>query len=222
MKIVFYSNIYMLICSVISLSYGLHKIFNSKKTAMYFQFGVFTMLCIVLSRLFYTVSIVCFGELPQIFNIGFIGYCAMFMFLFFSNYGQIDKLVDDRKTVKPIYRIIPAVISVPELAAGIAALLFGTVQFSVRLSFLVMTILAGLAGYYNLKHMIIPDIEFGIVKSIKAYNLTALFLEILTLAEIGLSCFGINEPIIFVQAALGIIYAVTLPILHKGVTKWTQ
>lgn len=222
MKLQFIANIYMLFCSTIALGYGLSKILSRKKAAAYFTFSVFAVLCVVLSRLYYSVSVICFDEVPQIFNLGFLGYFAMFMFIFFSNYGQIDKLVDDRKSLKPVYRIIPAIIPVIELFFGITAVLYGTADISVCISFLIMTVLAGWAGYFNIKHIIVPDVDFGIAKSIRGYNFTALLIEILSLVEVGLSCFDIIEPIIWVEAVLGILYLAVLPILYKGVKKWIQ
>ncbi|MBQ0101677.1 MAG: hypothetical protein KBT31_02640, partial [Firmicutes bacterium] len=87
--------------------------------------------------------------------------------------------------------------------------------------FLIMSVLGGLAGYLNLKHIIIPDVDFGIVRSVRGFNILSLLLEAFTLAEVGLNCFLVNSPIIYIQGVLGIIYILFLPVLDAEVKKWT-
>ena len=95
-------------------------------------------------------------------------------------------------------------------------------DFSVRVSFLVISVIAGFAGYLNIKHLIVPDVDFGIVKSIRGYNLIAFLTEIFSLAEIGFSVFEYNSIIIYCQIILGILYAVMIPVLVSEVKKWTR
>ena len=216
------ANIYLLVCSGISLVCGIVRILGKKKAPTYLLFIIFAILSAFLSRIFYTISIALYGGLPEIFNIGFLGYAAMFLFMFFANFGQIDLLVDDRRTMKATYRIIPVIIPAAELAAAVCGLFFGTAEFSVRVSFLIISVIAGFAGYLNMKHLIVPDIDFGIVKSIRGYNLIAFLTGIFSLAEIGLSVFGYNDIIIFVQFILGIFYAVMIPVIVSEVKKWTR
>lgn len=216
------ANLYLLACSGISLVCGIIRILGKRKPPTYFLFIFFAVLSAFLSRIFYSISIAVYGAPPDIFNIGFLGYAAMLLFMFFANYGQIDLLVDDRKTLKAKYRIIPVIVPVIELTAGICGLLFGTVDFSVRASFLVISVIAGFAGYLNIKHLVVPDVDFGIVKSIRGYNLIAFLTGIFSLAEIGFSVFEYNGIIIYCQIILGILYAVMIPVLVSEVKKWTR
>jgi len=85
-----------------------------------------------------------------------------------------------------------------------------------------LSVAAGLAGYMNLKHLIVPDIKNGIVKLIRGFNLLSLIAEILTLAELSLSCYGLEDYTVYVQAVLGVVYIALLPLLYKEVCKWTQ
>lgn len=189
---------------------------------MYFLFILFAIMSAFLSRIYYFVSIVLYGSVPDVFNLGFIGYAAMFLYMFFANFGQIDNLVDDRRSLAVRYRVIPVIIPLAELIFAIYSLFFGTVDISIRISFAVISFVAGFAGYLNIKHLIIPDVDFGIVKAIRGYNLIALLIGLFSLAEIGFSIFEINGIILYIQIILGILYAAAVPVLNSEVKKWTR
>lgn len=189
---------------------------------MYFMFILFAIMSAFLSRIYYFVTVALYGSIPDIFNLGFIGYAAMFLYMLFANYGQIDCLVDDRKTLKARYRIIPIIFPAAELAFSVYSLFFGTADITVRASFVVISVAAGFAGYFNIKHLIIPDVDFGIVKSIRGYNLIAFLIGIFSLAEIGFSLFEYNKIIFFIQLILGVLYAAVIPVLNSEVKKWTR
>ena len=194
-------NIYLLVCACIGLVYGLTAMYK-KKQSMYFKLMVFPIACQFFSRAFYTSSLLCYSELPDIFNIGFLGF-------------------DDKKKEFLEYKLISLIIPAIELAVSIVALLLKYVSISARISFVVLSVLAGLAGYVNMKHMLIPDVENGIVKSLRRFNFLCIILEILTLAEIGFFCFSLESPIV-IQVLLGIIYIFFLPFLNREVKKWIQ
>ena len=222
MKLQLAANLHILACSGFGLFYGIGCIHRKQKPPLYFLFSLFSLLCAFLSRVFYAVSITVYGKVPDIFNIGFLGYAGMFLFFLFANLGQIDWIVDDRKNVKPVYRIIPAIIPVLELSAAILGLFFGTVNISVRISYFVISVIVGFAGYYNIKHAIIPDVEYGIARAIRGYNVTAFLIGILSLAEIGFSVFEINDIINYIQIVLGVLFAIIIPVLNREVKRWTQ
>lgn len=214
-------NIYLLICACIGLIYGLVAMYK-KKQPLYFKLMVFPIACQVFSRAFYTITLLCYGELPNTFNIGFLGFATFFLFLYLPNAGAIDNLVDEKRERFTKYRLIPLIIPIFELAISVAALFFDYVSISVRVFFVILSFFAGLAGYFNMKHLIIPDVEDGIIKSIRKFNFVCIIFEILTLAEVGLYCFNLQSPIIFIQALLGIFYIVFLPFLNKEAKQWTQ
>lgn len=222
MEFTFFTNLYMLICSGFGMFFGIARFMSKKRPPMYFLFILFAIMSVFLSRVYYFVNILLYKNVPEVFNLGFIGYAAMFLYMFFANYGQIDCLVDDRKTLKLRYRIIPIILPAAELLFSFYAFLFGTVNITIRISFVVISVLAGFAGYLNIKHFIIPDVDFGIVKAIRGYNLIAFLIGIFSLAEIGLSIFEHNGIILYIQIILGILYAVAIPVLNSEVKKWTR
>lgn len=142
------SNIHILVCCTFGLVYGLIHINARNKPPMYLIFSLFALFSAFLSRAFYALSIAFYGEIPATFNIGFLGYAATFLFFLLANVGQIDWLIDDRRSLKPIYRILPAIVPVIELAVAVIGLFLRYVTISVRISFLVITVVAGFAGLF--------------------------------------------------------------------------
>lgn len=221
-KLQLYGNIYLLLMSGFGMFLGLFAVFARKRKAIYLYFTVLALISSFLSCLFYTLMIAFYGGLPDIFNIGFLGYAATFLFFFFANYGQMDLLIDDRRSIRPIYRIVPLVIPVVELTAALLGMIYGVVSFSVRVCYLVISLISALAGYYHLKHLIIPDLDDGFAKALRSYNAIAMLIGFFSLTEIGLSVFGHNTVIIFAQFFLGLLYAAVFPVLDKGVKKWIR
>ena len=78
------------------------------------------------------------------------------------------------------------------------------------------------AAYYHLKHLIIPDVEDGFIRSIRPFNLTALIYDILCAAE-ALTTVLPGQDILryIVCAALCVVLIIMIPVLKKGVAKWT-
>ncbi len=214
-------NIYLLVCACIGLIYGLTAIYK-KKQPLYFKLMVFPIACQVFSRAYYTITVLCYGELPSAFNVGFLGFATFFLFLYLPNVGTLDNLVDEKKERFTKYRLIPITVPTLELAISVAAFFYGYAQLSVRIFFIVLTLFAGLAGYFNMKHLIIPDVEDGIINSIRNFNLVCLIFEFVSISEIGLYCFNIQTPIVVIQALLGIFYIAFLPFLNKETKKWIQ
>ena len=77
------------------------------------------------------------------------------------------------------------------------------------------------ASYFNLKHFIFPDVEFGIIRSIRGYNLIALLLAVLSVGEIILMLWGEMIPLLILYVAICTVSIAIVPILEKGVKKWT-
>ena len=144
MNFTFFTNLYMLICSGFGLAFGITRFMGKKRPPMYFLFILLAIMSAFLSRIYYFVTVALYGSIPDVFNLGFIGYAAMLLYMFFANYGQIDYLVDDRRTLKARYRIIPVIVPVIELIFAFYSLFFGTVDISIRISFIKRIAVSGM------------------------------------------------------------------------------
>ncbi len=221
MKIIIVINLYLFICACAGLVYGLAAMYK-KKRPLYFKLMIFPIACLTFSRVFYLTTLLCYGKLPDTFNIGFLGFAAFFLFLYLPNVGPIDGLLDESDKGFIKYKLIALIIPVVELAIAVVAYFCCNVTISVRISFVVLSALAGFAGYFNLKHFLVPDVEGGIIRSLRQFNLVCILSEIFTLAEVAFYCFDLQVPKIIAEIFLGILYVVFPLFLNKGTNKWTQ
>ena len=214
-----FSNFAMFICMAVSFTYGVVRFFKKGK-ALYLQMIVGGLGCMMLGRAFQVVTLLTRGMLPEGFHIGTLGIVGGFLFFLSANYGQMDKLLDDGAKENRKYRLIGLL--APLSVAGIYGLVF---LFNVEIeSIIVHGVMVGIimfASYFNLKHFIFPDIEFGIIRNIRGYNLIALLLAILSVGELILLHWGKQIPLLILYVAICAVSIAIVPILEKGVKKWT-
>lgn len=210
----------MTVCAAVGFAYGLSRFFR-KQSALYIRMIVFGIGCAMLGRLFQTLQLFVSGSIQEGFHVGILGVVGSFMFFFSANYGQIDSLVDDGGSKLRKYRLLA-------LLAPLAAIALYAVYY-IRVGFCagavvhgVETAFIGAALYFHLKHLIIPDVQFGIVRSIRSYNLLALIYGLLCMTEIIFGAFrlpGVCNIVLSVLLCLTLI--VFIPVLGKGVKKWS-
>lgn len=210
----------MTVCAAVGFAYGLYRFFR-KQSALYIRMIVFGIGCAMLGRLFQTLQLFVSGGIQEGFHVGILGVVGSFMFFFSANYGQIDSLVDDGGSKLRKYRLLA-------LLAPLAAIALYAVYY-IRVGFCadaavhgVETAFIGAALYFHLKHLIIPDVHFGIVRSIRSYNLLALIYGLLCMTEIIFGAFrlpGVCNIVLSVLLCLTLI--VFIPVLEKGAKKWS-
>ncbi|MGN1404916.1 MAG: hypothetical protein ACI4WM_01490 [Erysipelotrichaceae bacterium] len=177
--------------------YGL-KTIKSKKVPLFYRIACFGIFSYFLSAVYETVSAVTGFNSPNI--VGGLGYTAMFLFLFSSYYGAMDSLVDDKSGRLRKYRIISLLFCLLNISGAVLFKAF-------ELSNVFVAVSAFLSLYFSFKHLIIEDIEMGIVDSMRLYNLLIVLLCI---------SFIYNIPD-FVSL---IIIVLMLPVLRRSVNRW--
>ncbi len=220
MNAIIISNISLLVCALAGFAYGLIMMYR-KKQPLYFKLMVFPIACQVFVRAFYVITLLCYGELPNTFNLGLFGFAAFLLFLYLPNVGVMDHLLDEKRKGFTKQKLLSLIVPFAELAAAVFVFVAESVSPSVRITFAVLTVIAGFAGYFNMKHLLIPDVEDGILKALKKFNLICVLLEIFTLAEVGFYYLNF-EGLIVIQILLGILYIAFLPFLNKEIKKWIQ
>lgn len=214
-----FSNLAMFICMAVSFTYGVVRFFKKGK-ALYLQMIVGGLGCMMLGRVFQFVTLLTRGMLPEGFHIGTLGIVGGFVFFLSANYGQMDKLLDDGAKENRKYRLLGLL--APLFMAGIYCLLFFfNPGLESMIVYGVMTAIIMFASYFNLKHFIFPDVEFGIIRSIRGYNLIALLLGVLSVGEISLLLWNKTVPLLILYIAICVVSIAVVPVLEKGVKKWT-
>lgn len=208
------------ICALFGYIYGMIRFFR-RGTALYARMIVLGIGCAMMGRLFETLQLFIIGEIHSGFQIGVLGVVGSFLFLFTSNYGQMNSLVDDGSKSLRKYRLIACL--APLAVAGIYAFYYSRVGFcEIAVVHAVESAIIALAAFYHLKHLIIPDVENGLIDCIRPYNLLALIYAFLCMAEIVVSCMPVADVfMIILFVLLSLLMLTIVPVLERGVKKWT-
>ena len=208
------------ICAAIGFGFGLFRFFRSE-SALYVRMIVFAIGCAMLGRLFETLQLWVLGQLYNGFHVGVLGIIGSFLFLFTANYGQMDSIVDDGSRRFRKTRIIA--LAAPLVVIAVWGVIAGTKGFNdTTLSLGLESIFIGLASYYNLKHLIIEDVETGLIRSIRSYNLLSLIYAMLCMFEMLVKCYNLPEVFTVIVTVLQCILLLAfVPVLDRGVKKWT-
>lgn len=200
--------------------YGLIRCFTTRNI-LYFQMITAAIGCAAVTRLYNVVALVCMGDFESGFNVGLVGPISYFGMLFCAEFGALDSIAD--KTAKTNKRA--------SLIALIAPAILGVVSVHIILSdnisliykiFNSFTLAAiCLASYFNCKHLILSGEENEMFIPLRKYNFLALILETLYVLELEFIPFENQIPFVIVISTELIVSLAILPILDKGVAKWT-
>lgn len=215
-----YLSLALTVSAGIGFGYGLYRFFRDK-SALYVQMIVFGVGCAMLGRLFTTLLYLVNGELNDGFNVGMLGIIGSFLFFFSANYGQMDSIVDDGSTKFRKTRIIA--LAAPVTVAAIWCVIAATSGINASSIWVGIEMLfVALASYFHLKHLIIEDVSFGLIRAIRSYNLLSLAYALLCISEVLVDV--LNLPAAFSVIVCVLECAVLLafiPVLERGVKKWT-
>lgn len=155
------------------------------------------------------------------FTPAYLGRIGFFLFLLVASYSQMDRLVDDgSKKIRPtryIALIAPLCVILLYLPNGFMEKLSVATKISVS----VVWILAVFSVYYNLKHAIIPDMDFGFIKAIKPYNILATCLGFADLLCLTAWSY-LNHTLLVVTSVVFAVLCVAMIIAAKrGAERWT-
>lgn len=215
-----YLSLALTVCAGIGFGYGLFRFFRDE-SALYVRMIIFGVGCAMLGRLFTTLLVLVNGDLFDGFNVGMLGIIGSFLFFFSANYGQMDSIVDDGSPKFRKTRIIAlaAPLTVVVLWCVIAAT-YGIDSSSIWVG--IEMLFVALASYYHLKHLIIEDVSFGLIRSIRSYNLLSLIYALLCIMEVLVVCFSLPTFCVVIVYILecGVLLAF-VPVLERGVKRWT-
>jgi hypothetical protein len=208
-----------LISTLFSLIYGLANFFK-KGTPLFLQSLTMAMASYSCSVIYHLCQTFTSGIIMEGFTPTYLGRMGFFMFFITASYGQLDRIVDDRSPKMKRARMLAFI------APVCAALLFipnyiADVSLQTKISYALVWIPAVFAVYFNLKHAIIPDLDFGFIKAIKPYNRFTLCLSFCELLRLT----SYNYDYIVLQAVFSVVFGIlcvcTVVSAKKGAEKWT-
>ena len=200
--------------------YGAVLFFRPKR-AVYFQMITFAVGCMAFGRIYQVIRMLTVHDITSQFHLGVLGVVGSLIFLFSANYGAMDGLADDGSAEFRKYRIIPLSVLALVLAVYFVFFLFTDQPLLVKIMAGVISINVMHAAYFNLKHFIFPDVEYGVIRCLKAYNLLALIFELLCVAEM----LTMSRDLQVLTFVIGILMGVVLPMMvvavDRGGKKWS-
>lgn len=162
------------VISVAAFSYGAFKLFRDN-IPFYFKIIVFAVGCYALEEISSLITYLC-GGFESYLTVNALGTFGCYFFLLSASYGQIDGVVDDGSPecikARRIALIAPIVIFAVFINNFLGALKMSNI-FTASLVFVISAPMP-FSAYFNLKHLIMRNDEFGFLKTLKAYNFIAL------------------------------------------------
>lgn len=193
--------------------YGCCTVFR-RKTPLFYRILFFAVLTCLMGNV-YTVL---YGLLWQPgdtgFHVGYLGYIGMFFFLYSSYYGAIDSLADGKQPALRRYRLAAGIAAGAFFIGSVLLMVFSGKAFWMYL----MVIPMGFTAYFAMKHLIIPDVEMGIIQVMRPYNAVIIGLCVSMMLRMISASGSVLETVSGI--CTGLLLAFCLPVARNGVRKW--
>ena len=219
MKLILIANVITCVCGLTGFIYGLAKFFKPKK-AVYPQMITFACGCMAFGRLYQIVRLLTGGDVFNEFQLGVFGVIGSLVFLFSANFGVMDSIADDRSKKFRKYRLIALAAPVAAAAADVLFIIFTDLPVIIKIASAAITFFVMQASYFHLKHLIFPDVDYGVIKCLKPYNLMALIYTFLCLAEMILIGVGSKIGVLIAGVLMGILLLGIVTSSERGIKRW--
>ena len=206
--------------TMFSFIFGLHHFFKRGKP-LFLQSITMAMGCHSLGTIYRLCLILTNGTGLEGFTPAYLGRIGFFLFFIAASYGQMDRIVDDGSPAVKPSRYIALVAPVCAALLYLPIFCFSSSATATKVSVLLVWVPALFSLYFNLKHAIIPDCDFGFVKAIKPYNGLAVGLGFAELFCLMVqNC--LSDLFVMIASVIFSVFSVAMMIAaKKGAEKWT-
>ncbi len=215
------ANIFALVFAMVGFIWG-GVLFLRPKKALYAQMITLALGCIAFGRLFNIIRLLTEGTITKDFQLGFLGMAGSLMFFISSNYGSIDSLIDDGSKKFRQYRLISSLAPVIFIALYIAFFPFSKIPLLWKILGGLLTLFLVFSSYFHLKHLVFPEVDYGIVKFLRPFNMMALLYDLALMME----CMAMSRErmtmMIYFTVLTGVFILFLMPMLVMGVKRWYQ
>lgn len=187
-----------------------------RKQPLFFKILLFACASYLLGAVFEACWVLVYQAPPTGFHIGVLGYTGAYFFLLSAYFGAIDRLADGGEAVYRGFRL--AALAGPLALAGLSAWSVTQWGWGGCLPLLLPVIPAGLTLYFALKHLILPDVEMGIIRVMRPCNACVC---LLCLCDLLGRTPQLPQGVRAGAAALScLLLVLLLPVAELGVRKW--
>ena len=209
-----------LFATLFSFIYGINKFFKKGKP-LFLQSITMAMGCHTLGSIYHICQTLTTETIFEGFTPAYLGRIGFFLFLITASYGHMDRIVDDgSKQIRPS-RYIALIAPVLALLLFLPNAIMEDLPTKTKIAVSLVWLPALIAVYYNLKHAIIPDFDFGFIKAIKPYNILATCLGFAELLCLTAWDYLYNTQLIIASLVFAILCVTMMLVAKKGAEKWT-
>ena len=209
-----------LFATLFSLVYGLKHFFKKGKP-LFLQTLTMAMGSHALGSIYHLCQTLTSDELVEGFTPAYLGRIGFFLFILTASYGQMDRIVDDGSPRMKPSRYIALMAPIGAILLYILNYTIEDVPMETKIAYALVWIPAVIAVYFNLKHAIIPNFDFGFIKAIKPYNVFALCLGFSELLCLTAWDYYYSVPLAASAVLFAALCIATMVAAKKGVEKWT-
>ena len=155
------------------------------------------------------------------FTPAYLGRIGFFLFLITASYGQMDRILDDGSPKFKPSRYIALIAPLCAILLYVPNAMIDDMPVATKIAVLLVWMPACVSVYYNLKHSIIPDCDFGFAKAIKPYNIMATILGFAEMLCLTAWDFLHYTQILICCFLFAIFCMATMYVAKKGAEKWT-
>ena len=206
--------------ALFSFIYGLNKFFKKGKP-LFLQSITMAMGCHALGSIYHLCQTLTTETVLEGFTPAYLGRIGFFLFLITASYGQMDRIVDDGSAKIRPTRYIALAAPVAAALLFVPNALIDDLPLETKVSTLLVWLPGVVSVYYNLKHAIIPDCDFGFIKAIKPYNVLAVCLGFAELLCLTAWDYLYNVPLVLSTVVFAVLCVAMMITARKGAEKWT-
>ena len=208
-----------LAATLFSFLYGLKHFFKKGKP-LFLQSITMAMGCHALGSLYHLCQTLTTETVLEGFTPAYLGRIGFFLFLITASYGQMDKIVDDGSAAVRPSRFIALIAPVCAALLYVPSAIIEELPLATKIAVALVWIPAMVSVYYNLKHAIIPDCDFGFIKAIKPYNVFATCLGFAELLCLTAWNYLYNVPLVITPIVFALLCVSMMVAAKKGAEKW--
>jgi hypothetical protein len=208
-----------LCATLFSFIYGVNQFFKKGKP-LFLQSITMAMGCHALGSIYHVCQTLTTETVLEGFTPAYLGRIGFFLFFIAASYGQMDRIVDDGSKKMIPCRYIALLAPVAAILLYIPNATMEDLPTPTKIAAALVWVPAVVSVYYNLKHAIIPDCDFGFVKAIKPYNILATCLGFAELLCLTAWDYLYNAPLVIASVLFAVLCVAMMRAAKKGAEQW--